>query len=121
EIEFAPSAGGGNIRKRLSTTLSRTPFPHPTQFQLNNPFHQPGLRPKMCILKRTPVDDQVSREVDFAAEKGLNFDSIYQHNRMRYSESTFDLQILSAQVVPRNIPIDFLRRRIFESLGQLTS
>ena len=35
--------------------------------------------------------------------------------------STFGLRILSAQVVPRNIPSDFLRRRVCESLGQLTS
>src|SRR5262249_3682297 len=30
-------------------------------------------------------------------------------------------QILSAQVVPSNIPSDFLHRRVFESLAQLTS
>jgi hypothetical protein len=41
EIAFALCVRGGNTKKRLSTTLSRIPFRHPTQFQLNNLPRQP--------------------------------------------------------------------------------
>ena len=41
EIEFAPNARGGNAKKRHSTTLSRTPFLDPSQFQSNNPLRLP--------------------------------------------------------------------------------
>jgi hypothetical protein len=36
KIAFALCVRGGNTKKRPSTTLSRIPFRHPTQFQLNN-------------------------------------------------------------------------------------
>jgi hypothetical protein len=41
EIAFAPCVRRGNTKKRLSTTLSRIPFRHPTQFQLNKLLRQP--------------------------------------------------------------------------------
>jgi hypothetical protein len=43
EIGFSPRAPG-NIKKRHSTTLSRAPFRHLTQFQLNNPAGDPMTR-----------------------------------------------------------------------------
>jgi hypothetical protein len=43
EIAFALCVRGGNTKKRLSTTLSRIPFRHPTQFQLNNLPRQPRM------------------------------------------------------------------------------
>ena len=42
EIALQPSAGG-STKKRHSTALSRTPFRHLTQFQLNNPLHLPRI------------------------------------------------------------------------------
>jgi hypothetical protein len=41
EIAFALCVRKGNTKKRPSTTLSRIPFRHPTQFQLNNLLRQP--------------------------------------------------------------------------------
>jgi hypothetical protein len=41
EIAFALCVRRGNTKKRPSTTLSRIPFRHPTQFQLNNLLRQP--------------------------------------------------------------------------------
>jgi hypothetical protein len=41
EIPFSLCVRGGNTKKRLSTTLSRIPFRHPTQFQLYNLFRRP--------------------------------------------------------------------------------
>jgi hypothetical protein len=41
EITSALCVRGGNTKKRPSTTLSRIPFRHPTQFQLNNLLRQP--------------------------------------------------------------------------------
>jgi hypothetical protein len=41
EIAFALCVHGGNTKKMLSTTLSRIPFRHLTQFQLNNLPRQP--------------------------------------------------------------------------------
>jgi hypothetical protein len=43
EIGFSARAPG-NVKKRHSTTLSRTPFRHLTQFQLNNPAGDPMTR-----------------------------------------------------------------------------
>jgi hypothetical protein len=43
----APTRAAPLPRRTARATLSRTPFRHLIQFQLNNPFRQPGLRLKM--------------------------------------------------------------------------
>jgi hypothetical protein len=57
EIAFAMCVRGGNTKKRLSTMLSRIPFRHPTQFQLNKLLRQPRTTTEKCaVFNGTSVD-----------------------------------------------------------------
>jgi hypothetical protein len=72
KIAFALCVRGGNTKKRLSTTLSRIPFRHPTQFQLNllrqPPTTTENVRSSTEHRSAVHSSQQVSREVRFAAE-----------------------------------------------------
>jgi hypothetical protein len=72
EIAFALCVRGGNTKKRLSTTLSRIPFRHPTQFQLNNLPPQPRTTTEKCAVFNGTAVDSLCRFVLPAVRKAAS-------------------------------------------------
>src|SRR5262245_66210508 len=80
---------------------------------------------KRTCAVQTPMS-ALGQKRTFAVQKGMSdlpsrADYAAQQRMSGLGLRATRKQILSAQVVPSNIPSDFLHRRVFESLAQLTS
>jgi hypothetical protein len=88
EIASQPSARG-STKKRHSTTLSRTPFRHLTQFQLNN----------LLRLQRTTTED-VASSTEYRSAR-------YVGSSSRGSQNRLALEVSLMLLLGRSVPLPF--------------